>query len=79
MDGVEPGRVLELGRSHADLDRGLGCGRWEGAGRGEGVDDGVEAGVGGDDDAGVGLVEDEVAAGDEDLARGRDEGCAGHD
>ena len=74
LDGVDPGRVLELGRSDADLDRGGDI--WI-RGRGAGVDDGVEAGGGGDDDAGVGGVEDEVAAGEEDLARGGDDGGRG--
>ena len=67
VDKVEPGRVEELWGSDADLDRGI-CGRRRG-GLGDGVDDGVEAGGGGDDDgARVGGVEDEVAPSEEDFA-----------
>lgn len=80
VDEIEPGRVDELGRSHADLNRALrACGLWER------FDGGVEARTGGDDDARVHRVEHEVSSREEDLAGGRDDrrgrhggsGCTG--
>lgn len=70
VDEVEPGSIQELRRSHTDLDRGIGGRR----GRGDCIDDSVEARAGGDDEARVGGVEDEVTASEEDLA-GRRHDC----
>lgn len=79
VDKIEPGRVDELGGSHADLNRALhAVGLWER------FDCGVEARAGRDDDARVRRVEHKVPSREKDLSRRGDDcrgrhGCNGLD